>query len=512
MQFFLDRLSLVAHEPLTYVAFLVLVGAWLWRAYFLRTKSYITSLASLPKKDQLSGLQLLVLGYPQDVTSNQLKLLQQRYLLVAFIATVVGVIILAGLFIHYWSLPADEVKNQLGTIQKQGADTAQQVGTIQKHVEDQTQAVRGIRDQLNDLGEKTAKLDTSLDQYLKRSKQSEEPPQVDELMRVIAMLATDLGATKKQLAEYAGRYGPLPKEKTGQIAQAEQALRRAERVLVSEVTLKNTFIEQYKDRVTVDSNLLVDSVGRVHSPSTDGDIHIAGRDTNLGFVLVAEIMNAVDEKPAIDLVRKAQGTMRPVAINGVWRLWFERPSESSHVQGQPPAPVATSNPDHVFEVHPVTHVEAIETLKSVRRIEGYTAHQARRAFLLYERMPCRIVPDSATTKLTTKALGFNYVEFILEATSPPSAVEGGWMLQANVRDGDGELLVRSLRTVFIKGTDPADRLAKLGPGNRLRVIGMPRISLAEVSSRVQGAARNPESLRANLPYEMVIVGVCDNDA
>lgn len=103
MQNLLNNLHLVAREPLTYVAFLVLVGAWLLRSYFLHTKNYVATLKGVPARDRLSALQLLVLGYPQKVTPNHLRVLQQRYLLFAYMATLLSAIILVALFIYYWS-------------------------------------------------------------------------------------------------------------------------------------------------------------------------------------------------------------------------------------------------------------------------------------------------------------------------------------------------------------------------------------------------------------------------
>jgi hypothetical protein len=47
----------------------------------------------------------------------------------------------------------------------------------------------------------------------------------------------------------------------------------------------------------------------------------------------------------------------------------------------------------------------------------------------------------------------------------------------------------------------------LTKGQRLRVLGMPRLDLALVSWRVKNAKTRPEVLTWRLPYEMLIVGV-----
>jgi hypothetical protein len=213
MSMFLDKLQLVAHEPLTYVAFLVLVGAWLWRAYFLRTQAYVASLKSLPERDQLSALQLLALGYPQKVTANHLKLLQQRYLLVAFIATLVSIIILGGLLVHYLSLSDDEIKKRLGHIEDQG-DQANKLMT-------------SIGEKADRLAEQTAQFQSLLAQdRAERDKDREHPPSLD-LINARNKLEEDLANVQVQLEKYVRLYGELPRPQLhAQIGEAKQAAER----------------------------------------------------------------------------------------------------------------------------------------------------------------------------------------------------------------------------------------------------------------------------------------------
>ena len=219
MQPFLAKLHLVARQPLTYVAFLILIGAWLWRAYFLRTKDYIASLKDLPERDQLSGLQLLVLGYPQEVTTNQLTLLQQRYFLIAFIATLVCLIILAGLLIHYWSLPADEVKKRLQRLEKQGTKAADLLASIDEKV-------RGLDEQKHLLQSLLARYDENAREA------PEKPSSPAEITRTKDRVRVELDSVKKQLAQYVRLYGELPRpEVQAEIGQAEQAVRTAEELL-----------------------------------------------------------------------------------------------------------------------------------------------------------------------------------------------------------------------------------------------------------------------------------------
>src|SRR5690349_2971885 len=67
-----------------------------------------------------------------------------------------------------------------------------------------------------------------------------------------------------------------------------------------EITLKNSFIEKYKNRATIDATFKVDKAHKKPNPPTkDGDMHIAGRSTEVGLPIVAEIMNAKFENDSV---------------------------------------------------------------------------------------------------------------------------------------------------------------------------------------------------------------------
>jgi tetratricopeptide (TPR) repeat protein len=118
---FLDRLHLVAREPLTYAAFLVLVLAWTCRWYFARTQRYLEEFRKfsnkLPDKDKLSALQMLVLGFPESLSQQRLTVLRWRFMLAAYFATLLSLLMLGALLVHYWSMPAADVNERLRGIQ-----------------------------------------------------------------------------------------------------------------------------------------------------------------------------------------------------------------------------------------------------------------------------------------------------------------------------------------------------------------------------------------------------------
>jgi len=284
------------------------------------------------------------------------------------------------------------------------------------------------------------------------------------------------------------------------------------------ITLKNDFIEKYKDRVTLEADFRVDEIGPIHkvkSKGLDGDMHFSGRSEEIGLPVVAEIMNAKFQKQAVKAVRAAQGK-DPVKIAGAWRLWCEHANSTPQIQGAALQPFEDSNPDHVFEIHPVTRFGKVDTLDSAEWIDGYQYYDAAVAFPHYANVTCKIKPNGdGTTTIRTFQAGYNYVEFILESLETPDqkkgTEDGGRLLRANVRDTDGELVARDVRMAFIEDTNAERAARKLPKNGRLHVAAIPRIDLALVSWRVKHKDdpqfQGDSPLEWNLPYEMIIVGV-----
>src|SRR5262249_14151624 len=158
-----------------------------------------------------------------------------------------------------------------------------------------------------------------------------------------------------------------------------------------------------------------------------------------------------------------------VTVTGAWRLWGEHSGtgeQNQELEAAPPASLAgeaPSNPDHVFEIHPVTSVKlgASETpaTAAIGKTPGFTPHDAQKAFVLgYEKLTCRIVPKGDRTRIITQALGFNFTEFIIRLDEDPKTLDDGHGVICSVYDTDSELLVRGRRMVFIKGTSADDHL------------------------------------------------------
>jgi len=274
------------------------------------------------------------------------------------------------------------------------------------------------------------------------------------------------------------------------------------------ITLDRSFIEAYEDRVTIEVDLTVDRADkRPHPVVFDGDFHLAGSAPGIGLPVVAEIQNAAGEKDATDFVRRDAGSRRPLEVVGVWRIWAEHVGKTTEIQGDDFPSTMSTNPDHVFEIHPITRLAGIDLLESLRPVEGYRPGSADLIFRTLEKIPCRVLPGPTTT-IVTPNKQFNDAEFLLEVGQDrQQVVRDGRFVSAAVLDLKGNLLVPKLRMVFVKDSPPEKIVRTLPHGSRLHVFGLPRISLAEIASRIAGSNRRPELLTGNLPYEIVIVGV-----
>jgi hypothetical protein len=275
------------------------------------------------------------------------------------------------------------------------------------------------------------------------------------------------------------------------------------------LVLSAHFVNDYKDKATISANLEVDvhpqTPHSISSGGNDGDIHMSGRADEVGLPMVAEIVNARKESAALTLLKAtAQGTTVPV--KGVWRIWFEHLGKEDQVQGNAVDVPDTSNPAHLFEIHPITQFGDDAVLDGFVQIPGYTAYPAHVAFPFYEKDPATISTSDGSVTITSGEGKYNYAEFVIELAGAVQADgDDGLFVLANVYDTSDEeeaVTKDARRMVFVKGTDPGTQVLTKSKGDRMHVLGIPRVNLSEAM-----AMATEESTPTNLPYEMIIVAV-----
>jgi len=288
-------------------------------------------------------------------------------------------------------------------------------------------------------------------------------------------------------------------------------------VLAAEVLLLTSWIDQHKNRLTVTASMIVDKThshpNSVGEGSDDGDLHFAGRAEAIGLPLVAEIVNArlPDGDEGVEAVKAAQAAGQAVEMRGVWRLWFEHPGAEPQTQGETiPIPPHT-NPDHVFEIHPVLAIGDVDVGTTLVPIPDYLPHEAAKAFKHYEGRVFTVTVDDPFTAIVAKKALYNYAVFTIELVGAPEQTDDeGWMVLATVEDDDGETLVSSARRmVFAPGTRPAELVSQASAGDRFRVLGIPRVNLERLMAAGNQHPGSPVSVKG--AYEMIVMGVFEDD-
>jgi len=279
------------------------------------------------------------------------------------------------------------------------------------------------------------------------------------------------------------------------------------------LVLKKAFVTKFKDRATIDATFVVDHAHKKPNPGAkDGDMHVGGRAPNeIGLPMVAEVMNAKDEKTAVDRIHADEGKNVALKISGAWRLWFEHPADSQIQFDEVPV-AETTNPDHSFEIHPILSFSGIDVSDSFREIPDFDPHEASKAFASYEKLSGTVSGTNSAITITATKTGFNYTEFRIQLKGTPKKLDdGGFAVFADVFDRGSkesdDALAENVRMIFVPGTPPLKKLleGKLGDEDELDVIGIPRLNLNAIQTFV--TASHGANAKRKLPYEMIIVAI-----
>lgn len=280
------------------------------------------------------------------------------------------------------------------------------------------------------------------------------------------------------------------------------------------LVLKRAWVELVKDRATIDASFTIDHAHKhPNAPANDGDMHVAGRaPQEIGLPMVAELMNAAGgpEQPAVTLIHSNEGNGKAFPITGAWRLWFEHPA-AQQVQFADVPVAANTNPDHSFEIHPITRYAGQDVSFSFDFVQGFPAHDAKTAFQFYEAASIAVQATATAISMDAKKSAYNYVLFRLKLRAAPAKLnDGGYAAMADVLDTapgpDDAVLASNIRMIFVPGTGPWNLIAHgAGDGSEFDALGIPRVNLNAISTFVQAAGQ--VSVTRKLPYEMIVVGL-----
>jgi len=291
-----------------------------------------------------------------------------------------------------------------------------------------------------------------------------------------------------------------------------------------EINLKKSFIESIKDKITVtlDYNLdaandrNIDVYPDFYSPrgqsikqSRNSTVLIlAGRNDFIGLPLIAKVFNVKADSKAIDIVSNNKGNI--IRLNGVWRLWCDYLENDNIIQGANNEVIKDYNSKHVFELAPVLRINKENLNGFDEKINAHRLVDAETAIGKYSSAKCRIVINDSIVTLITQGLVYDYADFTMQLNSSPEIKDDGMIIFCDVFGDNDNLLFKNLKMVFIKNSEPEKTVRKLSKGDRLKVLGIPRIDLNEIDSRIKISETDKQVLDGNLPFEMIILSVLDN--
>jgi len=282
-----------------------------------------------------------------------------------------------------------------------------------------------------------------------------------------------------------------------------------------EIILRKSFIDSMKDRVSYTGEfVLVAAPEKPHPAAEDGDLHMSCLEKKIGLPIVAEIMNAKDNKEAVKFTHFTAGTDKQVAITGVWRIWAEHTVKEKgdnkmnydpkkHAQGGK-YQFSGTNPPHVFEIHPILQIGGVNCLNTLEEIDGYDYKSPEKAFAAYANAKCELTDVDTKIQISTSTLGFNYAEFWIKPINEGLLItDDGRFLTCDIYNEAGEIIANNIRVGFVKGSAVETAVMNLNSVEKLHLMGMPRINLHDVAQNIEG--NNGVPTEQSLPYEMIAI-------
>jgi len=281
------------------------------------------------------------------------------------------------------------------------------------------------------------------------------------------------------------------------------------------ITLRKSFVDSMKDKISYTGDfLLVAAPEKPHAAAADGDLHMSCVARVVGIPIVAEIMNAKDNKEAVRFTHFTAGTDKIVKMTGIWRIWAEhvaREKGDDETNYDPKEQkqgakytFSGTNPGHVFEIHPILQLGDVNCMNTLKDIEGYSYKDPTRAFTAYANAQCTLTDMDTKILINVSTLGFNYAEFWLKPVNEGLlVVDDGRFITCDIYDANGTIIAYSIRVGFPKGSDVETAVMGLNSVEKLHVMGLPRLSLRDIAKNIEG--NNGEPTEQPLPFEMIAI-------
>lgn len=274
------------------------------------------------------------------------------------------------------------------------------------------------------------------------------------------------------------------------------------------IRLSWRLLDDLRNRVVIEASFRAEHANNPHAQADDGDLHIAGRSRQVRLAFVAELMNARQARDTIATFQELARNTATTRVAGVWRIWCEH-GGGDHIEGESIEDYEDTNPPHVFEIHPVTRVGTTSLLHTLATIPGYEPKDPAIALAAIMKRRCHLSVSEDDVTITTTAVAMNYIDLRVQFVTPlrTTPTRDGFYAYADLETIRGRVLDRHRRVLFVAASDAARRARGLRKNGCVRVLGMPRLNLAEIVDRAERADDDPSLLDGDLPYEIVVLAV-----
>ncbi|MCP4897565.1 MAG: hypothetical protein GY906_11390 [bacterium] len=288
----------------------------------------------------------------------------------------------------------------------------------------------------------------------------------------------------------------------------------------AEVRLRESLLEQQRDRATIQIVAVVDHIGdSAHALNKDCDLHVPLRSRDVMVPLIGELKNACSEKPdgthrthwSHQVYEETHG--RAVQVAGVFRIWLEHPPSGTkyHSESKRVDWYKNSGPKHVVELHPITQIGGLDFTNTVKAIEegaesyeGYKASKLKS--ILRKKLTIRRLSSSVGTLVQMVGKGASRNHWNLSAvvaSAPTVLADGGHRITLNIlKDGEPMPEAMGLPAVTVAGTGADAAVAALSIDDQIDLQALIRIDLNPILNNLS----NTETT-IPLPVEFILLDV-----
>ncbi len=287
-------------------------------------------------------------------------------------------------------------------------------------------------------------------------------------------------------------------------------------LLAAEIWLRERVVKKHLNDILVTIQATPDHIGEKARPiKQDCNLHVPLRSKDINVALLGVIKNACSQPEGAaatywsNKLKPLEGQI--IEAKGVLRVWLEHPPQGGKRQCEcDPLPRYTnSTPNHMVQLHPLTHLGNISFLEMTRAVQkgdipyiGYRGGKLP-STLNRKRISIRRVSKAGETYIAIKGsrTGYSHWTLLAVVMSIAERRKDGHAFDVVVVHRDG-FMERNLRAITIKGTAADKSAGSLEVNDEVVLFGIMRLDLALIERK---AGRKWKSIP--MPYELIVLDI-----